>query len=121
MTAVSVHPMPIMIGLCMRVHGWNVESHFEGVAEILRKIFTFALARPARETLFTSLSPDEKYKAKILIDTIFQRLGDVFGASIFQILHTTISHPSSIAFASIWLSTTWTIISWKLGLRHQSM
>lgn len=40
----------------------------------------YAVLRPARETLFTVLSRDEKYKAKSLIDTFVYRAGDTAGA-----------------------------------------
>jgi len=39
-----------------------------------------SLARPARETLFTVVSRDEKYKSKSFIDTFVYRSGDVTGA-----------------------------------------
>ena len=39
----------------------------------LRRATDFALARPARETLFTVLSREDKYKAKNLIDTLVYR------------------------------------------------
>lgn len=46
----------------------------------------YAIARPARETLFTVVSPDEKYKAKTLIDTFVYRAGDAAGAGIDGLL-----------------------------------
>lgn len=42
----------------------------------------YAVLRPARETLFTVLSRDEKYKAKSLIDTFVYRAGDTAGAGV---------------------------------------
>lgn len=39
-----------------------------------------AIMRPARETLFTVVSREEKYKAKAFIDTFVYRAGDVAGA-----------------------------------------
>ena len=41
-------------------------------AEVLRKILSYSLARPARESLFTVVSREEKYKAKIFLDTVVQ-------------------------------------------------
>jgi AAA family ATP:ADP antiporter len=38
------------------------------------------IARPARETLFTVVSREDKYKAKAVIDTFVYRAGDVTGA-----------------------------------------
>lgn len=41
-------------------------------AEVLRKIVSYSLARPARESLFTVVSRAEKYTAKIFLDTVVQ-------------------------------------------------
>lgn len=42
------------------------------MAEVFRKIVAYSLARPARESLFTVVSREEKYKAKIFLDTVVQ-------------------------------------------------
>lgn len=39
---------------------------------MLRKIVSYSLARPARESLFTVVSRAEKYTAKIFMDTVVQ-------------------------------------------------
>jgi ATP/ADP translocase len=36
--------------------------------------------------LFTVVSRDEKYSAKLVIDTVVQRLGDALAAAAFQVL-----------------------------------
>ena len=36
------------------------------------QVLTYSLARPAREVLFTVVTREEKYKAKIFIDTVVQ-------------------------------------------------
>jgi len=46
----------------------------------LRRAGNFAIARPARETLFTVVSREDKYKAKNFIDTVVYRTGDQIGA-----------------------------------------
>jgi AAA family ATP:ADP antiporter len=38
------------------------------------------ITRPARETLFTVISREDKYKAKGVIDTLVYRTGDLVGA-----------------------------------------
>ncbi len=50
------------------------------------QVLTYSLARPAREVLFTVVSREEKYKAKIFIDTVVQRTGDAIAAGMFQTL-----------------------------------
>ena len=41
-----------------------------------------AIIRPARETLFTVVPREDKYKAKAFIDTFVYRVGDVVGAQV---------------------------------------
>lgn len=54
--------------------------------EIIRKLTGYAVNRPAREVLFTVIPRDEKYRAKLVIDTVVQRLGDALAAGAFQVL-----------------------------------
>lgn len=50
------------------------------VVQVVTRGTRYAVAGPARETLFTVVAREDKYKAKSLIDTIIPRLGDVVGA-----------------------------------------
>uniref|UniRef100_A0A0E0RCU6 ADP,ATP carrier protein n=1 Tax=Oryza rufipogon TaxID=4529 RepID=A0A0E0RCU6_ORYRU len=56
------------------------------VTETIRKVTTYVLTRPGRELLFTVVSQDEKYKAKVCIDVVVQRLGDATAAGIYTLL-----------------------------------
>ena len=47
--------------------------------ESLRGAAHYGLERPSREVLFTTVSREEKYKAKSFIDTVVYRGGDVVG------------------------------------------
>ncbi len=77
----------------------------------LRRATDFALARPARETLFTVVSREDKYKAKNLIDTLVYRGGDQFGAwstNVMRRMGLGLAQVSLIAapIAAIWLFVT---------------
>ncbi len=50
------------------------------VFESIRRAGNYALTRPARETLFTVVTREDRYKAKALIDTFVYRSGDLVGA-----------------------------------------
>jgi AAA family ATP:ADP antiporter len=45
-------------------------------AQVARRVANFALARPAREILFTSSARENRYKAKNFVDTVVYRGGD---------------------------------------------
>jgi AAA family ATP:ADP antiporter len=57
-----------------------------GCFQILRRTSNYALARPARETLFTVLPRDEKFKAKSFVDTFMYRGGDLAGVGADKLL-----------------------------------
>eukprot|EP00201_Polytomella_parva_P000973 CAMPEP_0175086812 /NCGR_PEP_ID=MMETSP0052_2-20121109/29466_1 /TAXON_ID=51329 ORGANISM="Polytomella parva, Strain SAG 63-3" /NCGR_SAMPLE_ID=MMETSP0052_2 /ASSEMBLY_ACC=CAM_ASM_000194 /LENGTH=290 /DNA_ID=CAMNT_0016359055 /DNA_START=363 /DNA_END=1232 /DNA_ORIENTATION=- len=57
------------------------------VVEVVRKIVGYSLIRPAREVLFTVVSREDKWRAKVTLDTIVQRLGDSVAAAIFQVMN----------------------------------
>jgi AAA family ATP:ADP antiporter len=84
----------------------------------LRRATDYALARPARETLFTVVSREDKYKAKNLIDTLVYRGGDQFGAWSTRWLGLGLSGVSLVAapIAAIWL-----VITLWLGRRQARM
>jgi AAA family ATP:ADP antiporter len=54
--------------------------------QVMRRAGNFAVARPAREVLFTVVPPTDRYKAKTFIDTVVYRVGDQLGAWAFALL-----------------------------------
>ncbi|KAI7736834.1 hypothetical protein M8C21_021518 [Ambrosia artemisiifolia] len=77
------------------------------ISETVRKVVTYVVTRPGRELLFTVVSQDEKYKAKVCIDVLVQRFGDATAAGMYKLLHSTldgkITHISLYALPdSIW-------------------
>jgi AAA family ATP:ADP antiporter len=49
------------------------------IVQILRRGLHYAVDRPARETLYIPLGPEERYKSKPFIDTFVYRGGDLLG------------------------------------------
>jgi ATP:ADP antiporter, AAA family len=56
------------------------------VALVAQRVARHALAKPARETLFTLVSRDERFKSKNFMDTAVYRGGDVLWARVFESL-----------------------------------
>lgn len=46
----------------------------------------YSLAKPAKEVLFTVVAREDMYKAKLCIDTLVLRGGDMLAAALFHIL-----------------------------------
>ena len=73
------------------------------VVQALRRAVHFGLERPARELLFTSLAPEEKYKSKAFIDTAVYRGGDALAAWLSQALVPAVLLPAALALCGLWL------------------
>jgi ATP:ADP antiporter, AAA family len=74
-----------------------------------------AIMRPARETLFTVVSREDKYKAKAFIDTFVYRGGDVVGAWTEGLLGRLGMGLAGLATLVVPLAIVWGIMGVWLG------
>jgi AAA family ATP:ADP antiporter len=79
----------------------------------------FAIANPARETLFTVLEREEKYKAKNVIDNVVFRGGDALFAQLFSLLRSIGLDPGAISLATVPVAAGWFALSLALGRIHE--
>jgi AAA family ATP:ADP antiporter len=85
---------------------------------VLRRAGNFTFARPTREVLFTSLSREDKYKAKSFIDTVVYRFGDQVGAWSSSWITAASLGAGAVAWAAVPLSALWMANAWWVGRRH---
>ena len=90
-------------------------------AQAGRRAVDYALARPAREVLFTVVSREAKYKAKNVIETVVYRGGDAVSGWL-----AALAAPVGIGLGGIallWLAPAagWVALSAWLARRHQAM
>jgi AAA family ATP:ADP antiporter len=78
-----------------------------------------AIMRPARETLFTVVGREEKYKAKALIDTFGYRTGDALGAQAEGLLGKLGMGLVALASAAVPLALAWAALGIWLGRSQQ--
>lgn len=76
--------------------------------------------RPARETLFTTVSRSDRYKAKAFIDTFVYRTGDVVGAQTEGFLSKLGMGLAALAAFAIPLALVWAALGWWLGASHRN-
>lgn len=88
------------------------------VFQIIRRAGNYAIAKPAREMLFTVLSREEKYKAKNVIDTVVYRGGDAISGWLFAGLMAIGTGLTGIAFIGAVLALFWAANGWWLGKQH---
>ena len=89
-----------------------------GGMQILRRVAEYAIAKPAREMLFTVVDQDSRYKAKNVIDTVVYRFGDFSSAWVSAaILPYGIA---GLAIFGVIVSSVWFPIAYLLGKRYES-
>jgi ATP:ADP antiporter, AAA family len=86
------------------------------VVYAVRRVGDYALTRPCRDSLFTVVSREEKYKAKSLIDTFVYRGGDATSGSLYKALTGGLgASPSAIGWLGALISALWAVLAWGLG------
>ncbi|UCF68021.1 MAG: MFS transporter, partial [Acidobacteriota bacterium] len=90
------------------------------VFQVLRRSMNYAVARPAREVLYTVVGREEKYKAKSFIDTFVYRAGDQIGAWGFELLTVFGLGLSAIALTAVPMAGLWIVVGLLLGHAHRS-
>jgi AAA family ATP:ADP antiporter len=91
------------------------------VVQVARRVSNFALARPTREVLFTSVPREDRYKAKNVIDTVVYRSGDQVGswsyAALIGFLELTMT---GVAIVAVPISAVWLALAFWLGRRQRA-
>ena len=85
------------------------------VFQVIRRAGEYAIARPAREILFTVLNREEKYKSKNIIDTVVFRGGDAASGWLFEGFRMLGLGFSGIAFIGVPIALLWAGTGWMLG------
>lgn len=87
--------------------------------EATNRAFQRGITRPARETLYTVVSREDKYKAKAFIDTFVYRVGDVVGAQTEGLLGRLGLALAGLASVVLPLALVWAALGLWLGRQQQ--
>ena len=90
------------------------------VFQVSRRAGNYAVAKPTRETLYTVVEREDKYKAKNFIDTVIYRSGDQVSVWAQWLLHFFGLSMAAIAFTAVPIAGLWLLIGLWLG-RKQSV
>jgi ATP:ADP antiporter, AAA family len=91
------------------------------IFQVLRRAGNFAVARPTRETCFTVVPREDKYKAKSFIDTFVYRAGDQLGAWSYAGLAFVGLGLAGISLAAVPISIVWLLNGLWLGRRNEAL
>ena len=113
--ALTLALVPLIMGLGFAALGMFPVPSALIVFQVLRRAGNYAIARPAREILFTVVGREEKYKAKNFMDTVIYRGGDAVSGWIFAGLTSMGLGLSGIAFVAVPVAAVWaaTGIGWS--------
>ena len=81
------------------------------VVNVLMRVVQFALTRPARELLFISLPPQDRYRSRAALDTLVYRASDALGAWLVSALGALGLGAAGIAMAGVPLAALWLELS----------
>jgi AAA family ATP:ADP antiporter len=86
--------------------------------QALQRTANFAISNPARESLFTVVGRDEKYKAKNVIDIVAVRGADAAGGWLVTVLKALGMEARAVALSAIALAAAGIALSAALGRAH---
>jgi AAA family ATP:ADP antiporter len=89
------------------------------IFQVVRRAADYAIARPAREVLFTVVPREDRYKAKSFIDTVVYRAGDQVGAWSVALLRGLGLGTSGVAVVVIPIAALWLANALWLGRRQE--
>ena len=91
------------------------------VFQVVRRAADYAIARPAREVLYTVVPREDRYKAKSLIDTVVYRTGDQVGAWSVTLLRVAGLGPAHVSLVVIPVAAVWLVNALWLGRRQERL
>ncbi len=117
-------PTVLMMAPILMVFGYSALALFPVlsvllVVMIIRRVGEYALVRPCREMLFTSVDRESKYKAKNFIDTAVYRTGDATSGSAHALLSWLGVATSGIAWVGAAVAAVWAVLAYRVGRTHE--
>jgi len=121
-TSIALAVLPSVAGVSLALISMHHTAAVIAAMEIIRKLIAYSLARPTRETLFAVLTKDEKYIAKLFIDTVIQRAGDTAAALMFQIIVPALGFGAgTLAVFAIPVCFAMALVGYTLGAMQHNL
>jgi len=108
-----VAPALLVIGVLAMIYG-NPTVLMVGLAQVATRGMVYGMLNPARETLFTRIDREARYKAKNFIDTVVWRGGDMltqWGIVMVTALGLAVA---SIPLLGIGIAVVWALMGWLI-------
>lgn len=112
--ALSIVPLLVMAALAA-IAGWRSALTL-GFVQALHRAGEYALNKPGREMIYTTVDPESRYKAKNVIDTAVYRASDACSAWLVAAMRAT--GLDTLMLAAIPAAAAWLIMGFRIGRRH---
>jgi AAA family ATP:ADP antiporter len=109
---------PVMIGTGLAALAIFPRLALVAVLQVIHRVGEHAFTRPGREVVFTTVTPEERFKAKNFIDTFVYRGNDALVGWMVGGLHAGGAGIATIAIIGIGVSMGWVSAGYSLGRKH---
>jgi ATP:ADP antiporter, AAA family len=109
---------PALIGTGLIVLALYPRLALIAVLQVIHRAGEHAFTRPGREVVFTTVTPEERFKAKNFIDTFVYRGNDALVSWLLGALHAAGAGIASIAAMGVAVALGWAANGWALGRKH---
>jgi ATP:ADP antiporter, AAA family len=87
---------------------------------IFRRLGQYAVVRPCREMLYTTVDRESKYKAKNVNDTLVYRTSDFVVAKVHDAFVSAFAASLTwVAWLGAGVAALWALVAWMLGRAHE--
>ena len=108
---------PALIGTGLALLALFPRLALVAVLQVIHRAGEHAFTRPGREVVFTTVTPEERFKAKNFIDTFVYRGNDALVAWLVGAMHAS-AGLAAIAFFGVMVTLGWAANGYALGRRH---
>jgi ATP:ADP antiporter, AAA family len=113
---VALPVVPLIVGIALLFGGaWKTAIVLAAI-QVLHRAGDFALVRPGREMIYTTVDAESRFKAKPFIDTTVYRANDV--ASSWLITAVRSAGVNAMYFVGVPLAILWFMTGLFIGRRH---
>ncbi|WP_233235485.1 NTP/NDP exchange transporter [Bordetella sp. LUAb4] len=109
----TIVPLAICLGF-VALAIWPVFGVL-AVVMVMRRVGEYALVRPGREMIFTTVPAEDKYKAKNFIDTVVYRAGDAASAWVKTAVDALGHGVAVVALVGAVGAALWAVCGYLLG------
>jgi AAA family ATP:ADP antiporter len=109
---------PVLIGTGLAALAVFPRLGLIAVLQVIHRAGEHAFTRPGREVIYTTVTPEERYKAKNFLDTFVYRGNDALVAWLVGGLHSLGAGIAGIAALGVAVTAGWAANGYVLGRKH---